>query len=40
MDVTVADHVVPVHVVPFIEGRVDTMPTVAQASIYGSVLPA
>ena len=33
-------HEVPVHVVPCIEGRVETMPTVAQASIYGSILPA
>jgi nitroreductase len=31
---------VPVHVIPCIEGRVETAPAWAQASIYGSILPA
>ena len=37
-----ADHLheVPVHVIPCIEGRVENGPVVAQASIYGSILPA
>jgi nitroreductase len=37
-----ADHLheVPVHVIPCIEGRVENAGVVAQASIYGSILPA
>jgi len=37
-----ADHLheVPVHVIPCIEGRVENGPVIAQASIYGSILPA
>ena len=37
-----ADHLheVPVHVIPCVEGRVETAPVVAQASTYGSILPA
>ena len=37
-----ADHLheVPVHVIPCVEGRVETAGVVAQASIYGSILPA
>lgn len=31
---------VPVHVIPCITGRVDNMPNVAAASVYGSVIPA
>jgi len=33
-------HEVPVHVIPCIEGRVENAGTLAQASIYGSILPA
>jgi nitroreductase len=33
-------HEAPVHVIPCIEGRVDQLPAVAQASVYGSILPA
>lgn len=33
-------HEAPVHIVPCIEGRVETAPVVFQASIYGSILPA
>ena len=33
-------HEVPVHVLYCIEGRVEELPPVAQASVYGSVLPA
>jgi nitroreductase len=33
-------HEVPVHVVPCIEGRVEQGGTVAQASVYGSIVPA
>jgi nitroreductase len=33
-------HEAPVHVIPCIEGRVDQLPAVAQASTYGSILPA
>ena len=33
-------HEVPVHVVPCIDGRVEQAGTVAQASVYGSILPA
>jgi nitroreductase len=33
-------HEVPVHVVPCVEGRVENAGTLAQASIYGSILPA
>ena len=33
-------HEAPVHVVPCIEGRVEHGPVVAQASFYGSILPA
>jgi nitroreductase len=33
-------HEVPVHVIPCIEGRTDTAPLVAQASQWGSILPA
>ena len=33
-------HEVPVHVIPCIEGRVEEAGTVAQASVYGSILPA
>ncbi len=37
-----ADHLheVPVHVIPCIEGRIENAGVVAQASIYGSILPA
>jgi nitroreductase len=37
-----ADHIhqVPVHVVPCVEGRTDHAPVVAQASRWGSILPA
>ena len=37
-----ADHLheVPVHVIPCVEGRVENAGVVAQASIYGSILPA
>lgn len=37
-----ADHLheVPVHLVPCIEGRVEQAPAFAQASVYGSILPA
>ena len=37
-----ADHLheVPVHVIPCIEGRVENAGVMAQASIYGSILPA
>ncbi len=31
---------VPVHVIPCIEGRVDNMPNVGAASMYGSIIPA
>ena len=33
-------HEVPVHVVPCVEGRVENAGTLAQASVYGSILPA
>jgi len=33
-------HEVPVHVVPCVEGRVENAGVLAQASIYGSILPA
>jgi nitroreductase len=33
-------HEVPVHIIPCIEGRVETSPPFAQASHYGSILPA
>lgn len=33
-------HAVPVHVIPCIEGRVETAGLMAQASLYGSILPA
>lgn len=33
-------HEVPVHIIPCIEGRVETEPPFAQASHYGSILPA
>src|SRR5437867_2473483 len=33
-------HEVPVHVVPCVEGRVESAGVLAQASIYGSILPA
>lgn len=33
-------HEVPVHVIPCIEGRVETAGVMAQASLYGSILPA
>ena len=33
-------HEMPVMIIPCIEGRVETMPQFAQASIYGSILPA
>src|SRR5437867_6265432 len=33
-------HEVPVHVVPCVEGRVEYAGTLAQASVYGSILPA
>ncbi len=33
-------HEVPVHVIPCIEGRVEEAGVLAQASIYGSILPA
>jgi nitroreductase len=33
-------HEVPVHVVPCIEGRVENAGVLAQASVYGSILPA
>jgi nitroreductase len=37
-----ADHLheVPVHVIPCVEGRVENAGLVAQASVYGSILPA
>ena len=37
-----ADHLheVPVHVIPCVEGRVENAGVVAQASVYGSILPA
>jgi len=37
-----ADHLheVPVHVIPCVEGRIEQAGTLAQASIYGSILPA
>ncbi len=37
-----ADHLheVPVHVIPCVEARVETAPAFAQASVYGSILPA
>ena len=37
-----ADHLheVPVHVIPCIEGRVENAGVMAQASVYGSILPA
>ena len=37
-----ADHIheVPVHVVPCVEGRTDRAPVVAQASRWGSIIPA
>jgi nitroreductase len=33
-------HEVPVHIIPCIEGRVETSPAFSQASHYGSILPA
>ncbi len=33
-------HEVPVHLIPLIEGRVEGQPAFAQASVYGSILPA
>jgi nitroreductase len=33
-------HEVPVHVIPCIWGRADHMPTVAQAGLWGSIMPA
>ncbi len=33
-------HEVPVHIIPCIEGRVETAGLMAQASLYGSILPA
>ncbi|MBM3670913.1 MAG: nitroreductase family protein [Actinobacteria bacterium] len=33
-------HEVPVHVIPCIEGRVDGQPSVMQAAVWGSILPA
>jgi len=33
-------HEVPVHVVPCVEGRVENAGVLAQASVYGSILPA
>ena len=33
-------HEVPVHVIPCIEGRVESAGVMAQASLYGSILPA
>lgn len=33
-------HEVPVHIIPCIEGRVETAGVMAQASLYGSILPA
>ncbi len=33
-------HEVPVHLIPCIEGRVETAGAMAQASVYGSILPA
>lgn len=33
-------HEVPVHVIPCIEGRVERAGVMAQASLYGSILPA
>jgi nitroreductase len=33
-------HEVPVHFIPCIEGRVENAPAFAQASVYGSILPA
>ena len=33
-------HEVPVHFIPLIEGRVENAPAFAQASVYGSILPA
>ena len=33
-------HEVPVHVVPCVEGRVENASPLAQASVYGSILPA
>src|SRR5215470_12746406 len=33
-------HEVPVHVIPCIWGRTDHMPTVAQAGLWGSIMPA
>jgi len=33
-------HEVPVHVIPCVEGRVEEAGTLAQASVYGSILPA
>jgi nitroreductase len=33
-------HEVPVHVIACVEGRMEGLPVVAQASIYGSILPS
>ncbi len=33
-------HQVPVHIIPCIEGRVEALDVMAQASLYGSILPA
>jgi len=33
-------HKVPIHIIPCIEGRVETAGLMAQASLYGSILPA
>lgn len=33
-------HEVPVHVIPCVEGRTENAPVIAQASLFGSILPA
>jgi len=33
-------HEVPVHVIACVEGRVESLPVVMQASVYGSILPS
>ncbi|MCC6165654.1 MAG: nitroreductase family protein [Caldilineaceae bacterium] len=33
-------HEVPVHIIPCVEGRVDTASAASQAALYGSILPA
>ena len=40
MYLTLHLHEVPVHFIPCIEGRVENAPAFAQASVYGSILPA